>query len=114
VRYIALVLLIVLIFSISAVQQSVGAETEWQIYEIMYVDQMFKIPYKITNGDVKNIGKEAALAGMILNIESHSINNGTMEITIPQNLLDSKLDYEDEDFVIEGDGEHGRSERWSD
>jgi len=113
-RHGALALLFILGLSVFTFLPNAMAETEWEIYEIMYEDRMFKVPCKITNGDVKNIGKEAALAGMILNIESHSINNGTMEITIPHNLLDSKLDYEDEDFVIEGDGEHRRSERWSD
>ena len=64
-RYTALVLLIVLIFSISVVQKNASGETEWKVYELSHEGQIFKIPYEFTNGDISKVESDADFASVI-------------------------------------------------
>lgn len=77
-----------------------NAEIICKIYKLSHESQVFKIPYKITNGEIKNIRGESAFAQMIVDIESDPINDGVIEITIPRNLVDTTIDHIDDDFIV--------------
>ncbi len=63
-------------------------EGEWKVYKVNVKDQVFKIPYKITNGTIKSIIAYPDNAGVIINLESQSKTAGIIEITLPRDLTD--------------------------
>ena len=107
-RYTALVLLIVLIFSISAVQKNASGETEWKIYKSNYEGQVYKIPYKIVNGEVKEIIPNPDFESMIVLIETVQSKDGLLEIVIPRVLVNANIEGQDDEFIILIDG----GEKW--
>jgi len=56
------------------------------------------------NGKVQNIVMDCASRSMITNLESVS-NNGTPSISIPRNLLDIKINQDDDTFFTLVNGE---------
>ncbi len=82
------------------------AESEWQTQNVVREDQTFRVPYKITNGEVVNI--QADLGSIVLHIKSDEVSEGDIEIVIPRDLLDRRdiEDGSDESFfVLAGDRE---------
>ncbi len=76
-------------------------ETEWNIYKLSVKDQVFKIPYKITNADITKIEIYPDFTGVLVTIKSDPKNDGTMEITLPRNLLDARTpDGRDDRFTV--------------
>jgi len=86
------------------------AESEWQAQKVVREDQMFRVPYKITNGEVERI--EYEYGSVLVNIISNDNNDGMIEITIPRDLLDSKiidpLVTEDGAFFVVTNGEESQ------
>lgn len=99
-QYRAVMLLGILALSIFTFLQSPAvAEDEWKIYKLTHDGQVFKIPYKITNGELQKIEQDPDFYSMTVYIESGA-NDGTIEITVPRNLFDSKIDHQDDDFIV--------------
>jgi len=115
----ALALLAVLTVSVFSTVHSIAvAEEEWKIYKITSEDDEgtrdFKIPYKITNGEVKDMMGDPILSMLLIHIETDPANNGTGELTVPRNLLDSKVFVDgrlfDVDLLVSVDGKNVKSE----
>jgi hypothetical protein len=104
VQYSAVVLLFIFALSIFPFLPNVVAD-EWKIYELNVDDQVFKIPYKITNGEVKSIERDPNFFAIIVSIQTDSTNDGVLEITLPRNLIDSKIDHKDDTFMVLADTE---------
>ncbi len=73
---------------------------DWKIY-MLNEDQMFKIPYKITNGMIKDIDVDLDFASLFIEL-SEPNNDGILEIAIPRNLIDAKTEdgLYDDDFIV--------------
>jgi len=86
------------------------SESEWQTQKVVREDQTFRVPYKITNGEVEKIEHE--YGSVLVNIISDDNNDGIIEITIPRDLLDSKiidpLVTKDDAFFVVTDGEESQ------
>ncbi len=80
------------------------AESEWQVYEVNHNGQIFKIPYKITNGEVKKIEVAREGGAMLLVLQSNPNADGSVEIAIPRNLADPQSSGEDK-FAVLVDGD---------
>ncbi len=81
------------------------AEGEWQVYKVNYNGQVFKIPYKITYGELSAIKIDKDFSAILVYIKSDPKNDSAMEITIPRNLIDAKTYGEREEiFTILLDG----------
>ncbi len=83
--------------------------TELKVYKLNVDNQIFNIPYAIVNADVGKI--EADLYSNSIYISMRSHDDGTLELTIPRNLVDSKSDNEDHGWLILIDGEEVRDHR---
>jgi len=72
--------------------------------ELEYQD--FKIPYRISNGTLKEIKVEQLNESLAVNVES--TGNGVLEIDIPRNLFDQKFEFIgnfiDDQFLVFIDG----------
>lgn len=92
------------------IQNIVAAESEWKIQKVVRDGQIFKVPYKITNGNVEKIQHTG---GEII-LEISNEGSGVMEITMPRNLIDSRiidpLVTKDDDFFVVIDGHETRYE----
>lgn len=66
--------------------------------------QTFKIPVKITNGNVKEVEHDPNFDSVIVSIETSANTDGEINITIPRNLLDPKVDHRDDEFIVLVDG----------
>jgi predicted secreted protein with PEFG-CTERM motif len=115
----ALALFMLLVVSVFSTVHSVAvAEEEWKIYKITIEgdknDGYFKIPYKITNGEVKDMMGDPVLSMLLIHIETDPTNSGTAELTVPRNLLDSQVFVDgrlfDVDLLVSVDGKNVESE----
>ena len=115
----ALVLFMVLAVSVFSTVHSVAiAEEEWKVYKITAEDdegsQDFKIPYKITNGEVTDMTGDRILGMLLLHVNTDPANNGKAELTVPRDLVDSKIFVDgrlfDVDLLISVNGENVKSE----
>ena len=111
----ALVLFMILAISVfSALDGIAFAESEWRVYKATSDDTSFKIPYKMTNGDVKDMMGDPILGMLLIHIETDPSNNGTIELTVPRNLVDSKINVDgrmyDVDLLVSVDGDNVPSE----
>lgn len=84
---------------------AIVAAEEWKIYKVIYEGQTFRIPYKITNGDVMNIEYDSAFASFVITVQSESDKYGEIEVTIPRNLASPTSSQGDERFVVLLDGD---------
>ncbi len=102
----------------STVYGVAAAEEEWKIYKVTSEDDEgtrdFKIPYKITNGEVKDMTGDRILGMLLIHVETDPTNSGKAELTVPRNLLDSKVFVDgrlfDVDLLVSVDGENVKSE----
>jgi len=103
-----LILLVILGASLfSMIAGPVFAEESWKIYRLELEDDVFKIPYRITNANVTAIEADPDFSSMIISL-SESKKTVTFEIVIPRNLIDSRFDGgggPDDEFIILVDGE---------
>ena len=97
-------ILLILGLSVCTLLPYVMAETEWKIYQVSHEDQVFKIPYKITNGNVKTVEPDPDFPSAIVFLETDPDIGGTIQLTIPRNMLDSKVDTRDRNFIVLVDG----------
>lgn len=96
----------------------VAAEEEWKIYKVTSEEEGgskdFKIPYKITNGEVKDMTGDRILGMLLIRVETDPANSGKAELTVPRNLLDSKVFVDgrlfDVDLLVSVDSENVDSE----
>lgn len=81
-----------------------GNSVEWSVYKFSYEEQEFRIPYKITNGNLILIEVDPTFTSMFIQIDG---DGGIIEITIPRDLIDAKEleSNEDDSFVVLVDGE---------
>ncbi|MGH9922604.1 MAG: PEFG-CTERM sorting domain-containing protein [Nitrososphaerales archaeon] len=115
----AFALFMLLVVSVLSTVHSVAlAEEEWKIYKITTEDDKkggyFKIPYRITNGEVKDMMGDPVLSMLLINVETDPANNGKGELTVPRNLLDSKVFVDgrlfDVDLLVSVDGKNVENE----
>ncbi len=115
----ALALFMVLTVSVFSTVHSIAvAEEEWKVYKITIEDDKgsadFKIPYKITNGEVKDMTGDRILGMLLVHVETDPVHNATAELTVPRNLVDSKVFVEgrlfDVDLLVSVNGENVKSE----
>ncbi|MGH9922936.1 MAG: hypothetical protein ACRD38_09305, partial [Nitrososphaerales archaeon] len=84
-------------------------DTAWLIYKLKFENQVFKIPYRITNANLRWIEADPDFTSIIIPIESEK--DGTLELTIPRNLLSAEFEpYVDDEFIVLVDGEEVSSE----
>ncbi len=81
---------------------------EWKIYKAKAEGQVFKIPYRFTNGNLREIEVDSDFSSIIVWIESH--NDGAIELTIPRNLNDPRFDDGSDEFIVLVDGEEEKYE----
>jgi len=60
---------------------------EWNIYNMSVEGQAYKIPYKITNGEIKEMYVYPGSASIIIPIEGHPSQDGSLEIVVPRELV---------------------------
>jgi len=126
-KRIVFVFSLISILAISNIAFLSFAESEWQTQKIVVEDQTFKVPYKITNGEVLGMESTLGLGGLRIHIKSDEHNNGKIEVLVPRNLLDAKKpanlspddmlagktvnreDLEDDELFILADGEEIKS-----
>lgn len=61
------------------------AETEWKIYELTHKDDVFKIPYRITNGAVTKIEADPDFGSVLVHIKRTDPSRyASLEITVPR------------------------------
>ena len=115
----ALALFMVLTVSVFSTVHSIAvAEEEWKVYKLTAEDDQgsrdFKIPYKITNGEVKDMTGDRILGMLLIHVETDPVNNGAAELTVPRNLVDSKIFVDgrlfDVDLLVSVNGENVKSE----
>ncbi|MGH9879361.1 MAG: hypothetical protein ACRD5H_17155, partial [Nitrososphaerales archaeon] len=115
----ALALFGILVVSVFSTMHSLAvAEEEWKIYRITSEDDEgtrdFKIPYKITNGEVKDMTGDRILGMLLIHVETDPAINGRAELTVPRNLVDSKVFVDgrlfDVDLLVSVDSENVDSE----
>jgi len=115
----ALALFMVLAVSVFSTVHSIAvAEEQSKVYRITTQDDQgsmdFKIPYKITNGEVKDMTGDRILGMLIVHVETDPVNNGTAELTVPRDLVDSKIFVDgrlfDVALLISVNGENVKSE----
>ena len=77
---------------------------EWKVYKANTDDHVFKIPYRTTQGEVKEILVDPDFSSFIAVMASHGV--GTIEITVPRNLIDARFyGGGDDEFIVLVDGE---------
>ena len=100
----------VLIFSISAVQKNASAETDWNIYELNHENKAFKVPFKITNGALKEIDDDWAPSSYIFYIESDPVTDDVFEIVLPRVFINANIGGKDDEFILLVNGEETQNE----
>ncbi len=107
-----LAILVIFGASLSMIEDPVIAEESWKIYKLELEDQVFKIPYSITNANLRGIEADPDFTSIVISF-SESKKSGTLEIVIPRNLIDARTDGgsgDDDDFIVLVDGEEETSE----
>jgi len=77
---------------------------EWKIYELAHDGDVFRIPYKITSGEVNNIEKNPEGEFMLISLDADAQKDGLITISIPRNLADPKVNEKDGTFTVLVDG----------
>lgn len=86
-KYGAFALFAIIIISMFATfQNSVTAESIPEVYELTYQNNVYTIPYTITNGTLKSIIKDEEFDGISIRIDSKE--DGILEISLPRELVD--------------------------
>lgn len=87
--------------------EKIDSKLEWKIVlidaEVYYTDiglerHTFKVPYKISNGNLDKI--EYYYGGFLLNIKNTSSEGGNIEISIPRNLSEGNYGDDDKTFFV--------------
>lgn len=83
-----------------------GGTDAWKIFPIRIGTQSYPVEYKISAGAVRDIVLYEGLAALIVTITSSS--NGTLQITFPRNIFDSRTGEDgksgaDEEFTVFAD-----------
>jgi hypothetical protein len=86
----------------SIIQSTAIAQSDWKIYKLSHKDQVFNIPYAITNGTISSIEADPDFSSMIIALRSELNNDGTLEIALPRNLIDATRNYgaDPDDFIV--------------
>jgi len=81
--------LLVIFFMASSllIPNIVVAEGEWKVYNVTSDEKIFKVPYRMTNGEIEKI-EVIDRVTVLIEINSDGVNNGTIEIKIPRDLID--------------------------
>lgn len=74
-------------------------DTAWLVYKLKFEDQVFKIPYRITDVNLRWMEIDPDFGSII--IRTASDNDGMLELTIPRNLIDPReADGQDAEFIV--------------
>ncbi len=78
---------------------------EWKIYKLSVKDQVFKVPYSVTNVQVTKMYVGDTFDSLLIAMASDANHNGTVQVTVPRNLIDLKrTDGTDDIFTVLIDG----------
>jgi hypothetical protein len=93
------------VITLNVIQNGAYGQPEWKVYETVVDSQTFKIPYRITNGDINKIEVDFDFNALILFVEADHRKDGIFEITVPRNIADPKQDGADDIFIVLVDGD---------
>ena len=93
--YVLFTLLAILFPSIN---QNAISESEWKLYELSFKGEEYRIPYKIINGGVSEITVGGGGSDMIIHLSD--TKEGKIDITMPRQLVDSRLGSVDDEFMV--------------
>ncbi len=72
---------------------------------VKFENNVFNVETSLSNGSVKSIEVDEEFASLIITISTSGKEDGTFDITLPRNLIDSKINNDDDEFIVLVDGD---------
>ena len=64
----------------------------------------FEIKATLSNGSISSIKVDEEFKSLVISVRTSADKNGTLDITLPRELIDAKLDGKDDAFIVMVDG----------
>ncbi len=66
---------------------------------------VFNVKASLSNGTIKSIEVDPDFTSLIIFVSTSATEDGTLDITLPRQLIDAKIDGQDDEFIVLVDGD---------
>lgn len=82
-------------------------------FRFVYGDFQTNISYSLTNGEITRIDVDEEFTSIIITVRTSPTEDGTLSITLPRQVIDARIDTQDDDFFVLVDGDESGYEETS-
>lgn len=80
---------------------------------VEFEGNVFNVKASLSNGSIRSIEVDPDFTSLIIFVSSSSTEDGMLEITMPRQLIDSKINGDDDEFIVLVDGDDSEFEETS-
>jgi predicted secreted protein with PEFG-CTERM motif len=74
-------------------------------FRVEFQGNVFNVKYSLSNGSIRSIEVDPDFTSLIITVTTSTTEDGTLEITLPRQLIDAKINGQDDEFIVLVDGD---------